>query len=325
MPYQPVVEFSVLISCYFEEHSIEEFHSRLSRTLESMRRSYEILFVNDGSTDKTWEKLRAIFDADPHVTAIIDLFKNTGQANARTPAVMLSQGKAVVLIDSDLQLDPEELPRIVAKFDEGHDIVSGYRENRKDRLTRTLPSRLANPFKPWRAVPVIAMARRIAEVPVSHHPRRYGKSGWTFKKLFAHNMDNLVQLSQRPFQILAALCAFLALLFVSRLVAVQVLPFSILPRVTSGLVLNAVVLSLLIIVSVLCVIGEFVIRNFSALQRRPAFVIREIQEQLKRFMKHCHLAERYRVGDWGVVAPSLLGLVGDCPGQIGGDRHGKNF
>jgi glycosyltransferase involved in cell wall biosynthesis len=308
MPYQPVVEFIVLISCYFEEHSIEEFHSRLSRTLESMRRSYEILFVNDGSTDKTWEKLRAIFDADPHVTAIIDLFKNTGQANARTPAVMLSQGKAVVLIDSDLQLDPEELPRIVAKFDEGHDIVSGYRENRKDRLTRTLPSRLANvimrkasasnlrdfgctfkvydgrlarafdfgPFKPWRAVPVIAMARRIAEVPVSHHPRRYGKSGWTFKKLFAHNMDNLVQLSQRPFQILAALCAFLALLFVSRLVAVQVLPFSILPRVTSGLVLNAVVLSLLIIVSVLCVIGEFVIRNFSALQRRPAFVIREI-------------------------------------------------
>ncbi len=312
--HNPKVDFSVLVSCYFEEQSIDEFYTRLSKTMESLGRSYEIIFVNDGSTDKTFEKLKAIFDKDPNVSAVVDFFKNTGQGNAKTPGVMLARGKAMVLIDSDLQLDPEELPTLVEKYDEGCDIVSGYRKERRDPLLRKLPSLIANmimrkasgsnlrdfgctfkiydgrlvrafefgPFKPWRPVPVIAQAQRIAEVPVSHHPRKYGQSGWTFKKLFAYNMENLVNLSQRPFQILGGLCLILAFLFVLRILVAFILPFKFVPEVTTGLLLNVLIVALLVLLSVLAAIGEFVIRNFVFLQRKPAFVIREIHDRLGR-------------------------------------------
>ena len=84
-PTPEMFDFSVLVSCYFEEQSIDEFHARLSATMEALGRSYEIIFVNDGSTDRTFEKLKAIYEKDPNVTAIADFFKNVGQANAKTP------------------------------------------------------------------------------------------------------------------------------------------------------------------------------------------------------------------------------------------------
>ena len=308
VPYEPKFDFSIIISCYFEEQSIDEFYRRLSDTLKAMGKSYEIIFVNDGSTDKTFEKLKAIYSADPNVTAIVDLFKNSGQGNAKTPGVLLAEGKAIVLIDSDLQLDPEDLPTLVEKYDEGYDVVTGYRKGRHDSFLRTIPSKFANiimrkasksnlrdfgctykiyngqlvcgfefgPFKPWRPVPVISHAQRIAEVPVHHHPRRFGQSGWTFKKLFSYNMENIVSLSERPFQILGILCLLLSFVFVARIVSGYFVPFSILPNVTSGLLLNMIIISLLAILSILAVIGEFVIRNFGMMQKRPAYIVREI-------------------------------------------------
>jgi len=305
------VEFSVIITCFFEEESIDIFHERLSNTLKTLGRSYEIIFINDGSTDKTFEKLRRIFDSDNHVTAVIDLFKNTGQANAKTPGVTIAKGKAMVAMDSDLQLDPEELPLLVSEYDKGYEIVSGYREYRHDSLWRMLPSKIANvimrkasdsklrdfgctfkiydmrlvhafdfgPFKPWRMVPVISQAARIAEVPVSHHSRPFRKSGWTFRKLFAYNMENLVNLSERPFQFIGVLCLGIALLGFLRLITEMIFPVSILPRVTSGLILNVVVIGFLSTLAVLAAIGEFAIRNFIKLQNAPAFIIREIYER----------------------------------------------
>jgi glycosyltransferase involved in cell wall biosynthesis len=300
------VEFSVLVSCYFEERTIDEFHARLSKTLQSLGRPYEVIFVNDGSTDGTWERLERIFEQDPRVSAVVDLMKNSGQSNAKTPGVMLARGRALVLMDSDLQLDPEDLPRLVAAWDRGCDIVSGYREERRDPWRRKLPSLLANaimrrasksrirdfgctykiydgtlvrafefgPFKPWRPVPVISMAQRLVEVPVRHHPRKYGKSGWTFAKLFSYNMENLVNVSDRPFQMLGSVFLLLASLFLLRLAAETVFDLKVLPRVTPGLLLNAMVVSLLVTLGVLSMVGEFVIRNFVLLQQKPAFVVR---------------------------------------------------
>jgi undecaprenyl-phosphate 4-deoxy-4-formamido-L-arabinose transferase len=309
-PREAEVDFSVIITCHYEERSIDEFYKRLSATLQSMQRSYEILFVNDGSTDGTFERLRAIYEADPQVSAAIDLFRNTGQANAATPGMMLARGRAFVLIDSDLQLDPEELPRLVAEYDAGAHIVTGYRPDRHDPLRRRLPSLLANeimrrasrtrlrdfgctfkiydgalvrgfefgPFKPWRPVPVIAAAGRIAEVPVTHHERRFGQSGWTFRKLFAYNMENLVNLSERVFQYLGAICLALALLFVLRILSAFVVDTTLV-EVTPGLVLNVVIVSLLITTAILSAIGEFVTRNFIALQRKPAFLVRTLLQR----------------------------------------------
>jgi glycosyltransferase involved in cell wall biosynthesis len=310
----PSVQYSVLVSCYFEERSVEEFHARLSATLQASGRRCEMIFVNDGSTDGTFEKLQAIFDADPDVTAVFDLFGNVGQPNAKTVGVLCARGRAIVQIDSDLQLDPEELPVLMAKYEEGYDIVSGYRRERRDPISRRLPSILANGlmraasgskirdygctfkiydgrlvrgfdfdrFRPWRALPVITAAGRVAEVPVNHHDRKYGKSGWTFRKLFTHNMESMVNLSAHPFQMLAAACVAFALVFATRIALSWLLRFSILTTVTNGLILNALVVGFLAVLAVLAVIGEFVIRNFSVLQRRPAFVIRDFRMRRPR-------------------------------------------
>ena len=304
-------EFSVIITCYFEEKSIDEFYGRLSKALESLGRSHEIIFVNDGSTDKTFEHLKAIFEKDPKVSAVIDLFKNAGQAAAMTAGFTHARGRHFVFMDSDLQLDPGELPLLVAKYDEGYDLVSGCRKNRRDSLSRVLPSKIANmimrkvskskltdfgctfkvynaalirafdygPFKPWRPAYVIAQAQRCVEVPITHYPRKYGKSGWTFRKLFAYNMDNLVGISDRLFQYLSVFCLIFALLFVARITLAWLLPFSILTQITNGLILNVLVLSLVMILGVLSVVGEFLIRTYNTTQRYPAYIIREIAKR----------------------------------------------
>lgn len=301
------VDFSVLVTCYFEENSIEEFHDRLSRVLKSTGRPYEIIMVNDGSKDKTWDKLKAIFAADPSVCAVLDLFRNFGQQAAITAALKESRGAAIVLMDSDLQLMPEELPMLINEYDRGFDLVAGYRMNRKDSLFRVIPSMLANmimrrashsnlrdfgctykifnsellrafdygPHHLFSSVEVISRIDRIREVPVSHRKRKYGKSGWTFAKLARYNTDNLVVISERPFQISGLLCLFVSILFGLRLLVEFVLPVRILPSVTNGLLLNAIVISLLLTVAILSLVGELAIRLYFVARRLPAYIVRE--------------------------------------------------
>lgn len=301
------IEFSVLITCYYEERSIEEFYSRLSKALQGLGRSYEIIFVNDGSRDRTWDKLKQIYYSDEHVHAVVDFFRNAGQEAAITAASLEARGRTYVLMDSDLQLLPEELPLLIREYDKGFDLVTGFRVNRKDSLFRIVPSYLANiimrrasrshvrdfgcTFKIYNGdllrafhysprhifsnVDLIRQIDRIVEVPVSHRPRKYGKSGWTFSKLMRYNVNNLVILSERPFQFTAFLCGLLIILFVIRLLMNAFLPFKILPYVTTGLLLNVIVMSLLIIVGLLSFIGELVIRCYVIAHDAPRYIIRE--------------------------------------------------
>ena len=124
--------FSVIITCHFEEHSIKEFYKRLSDTLKGLNHTYEIVFVNDGSTDRTFDLLKEIFYKDKNVTKVINFFKNAGQGAAITAGITHARGKHFILIDSDLQLAPEELPLLVKEFENRYDVVSGYRKERKD-------------------------------------------------------------------------------------------------------------------------------------------------------------------------------------------------
>ncbi|MFP4502846.1 MAG: glycosyltransferase family 2 protein [Candidatus Hydrogenedentota bacterium] len=302
-------EFSVCITCHFEEHSIDEFYQRLSKTLEETGRTYEILMVNDGSTDATWTKLKAIFARDPKVQVIMDLFKNAGQRAALTAAMVRARGRAIVLMDSDLQLMPEDLPALIAEWDTArYDLVSGYRRNRKDSLFRIIPSKLANvimrraskstltdfgcTFKIYNAtliralaygphhifnnVDAIAALDRYTEVPVRHRPRPYGKSGWTFSKLWRYNMDNLVLLTQYPFQVLGLGCIVVSMLFLLRIILGFVVEFQVLDTVTNGLLLNAMAFAVLLLLAVLALMGEFTIRCFASLRQIPAYAIREL-------------------------------------------------
>ncbi len=218
-----------------------------------------------------------------------------------------ARGDAWVLLDSDLQLEPGELPLLVAAYDEGFDLVSGYRKNRKDSLWRIVPSKLANmimrrasrstlrdfgcTFKIFNAdllrafnlgpthvfsnVDAIAQAGRYTEVPVTHYPRKYGRSGWTFRKLWQYNMDNLVKLSRRPFQLLAGLCFLGGVLFLLRILLGFITPGGILSEVTPGLVLNTVFFFALMILAAIAMLGEFSIRSFLMLQQNPAYIVRE--------------------------------------------------
>ena len=126
----PTPDLSIIVTCYFEEQSIDEFHARLSAAAQSTGCSYEIVMVNDGSTDGTWPKLLSLYESDPHVTTVVNLFRNAGQVAAMTAGINHARGQAFVFMDSDLQLDPEELPMLVATYQEGYDIVSGARKER---------------------------------------------------------------------------------------------------------------------------------------------------------------------------------------------------
>jgi glycosyltransferase involved in cell wall biosynthesis len=301
-----VPEISALVTCYFEEKSIDEFYGKLSQALEASGRTYEIVFVNDGSTDETLAKLISIFENDPRVAAVVDFFANAGQAAAVTAAMCEARGRILLSIDSDLQLDPAELPILLAEYDRGNDVVSGYRKERHDSLFRILPSRIANmimrraskseftdfgctfklynadlirafnlgPLNIFNPVNVIAKVNRRTEVPVSHFARRYGKSGWTFAKLWKYQMEHVLKLSERPFQYMGIAAAVLGFLFFIRVALAWITPVRVLREVTPGLLLNFVVIQFLVLFALLCLVGEFSIRVFSATLSEPKYIVR---------------------------------------------------
>jgi undecaprenyl-phosphate 4-deoxy-4-formamido-L-arabinose transferase len=312
-PHREIPELSVVVSCFFEEESIDEFHRRLAATLDATGRSHEIVYVNDGSRDRTLERLHALFEGDPRVEAVVDLYRNSGQAAAVTAGCAHARGRRLVFLDSDLQLDPEDLPRLLALADEGHDVVFGYREARRDALPRRVASWLVNlalrrvaktevrdfgcnfrvldaelvrafgfgPFKIVRLASLVAAAGSCAETPVRHHPRRYGRSGWSAGQLLSYWIDNALLLSRRPFQLLSLLCFAVGLLLVLRVLLGLVLPMPVLSEVTNGLILNALVFSLLVVVGVSAGIGEYVIRSFLMLQGSPAYVVRSVRTRAR--------------------------------------------
>src|ERR1700684_4300154 len=212
---------SIVIPIHNEEHSILPLYDRLTVVLESLRRSYEILFVDDASTDRSFELLANLVETDGHLK-VIRLRRNFGQTAALSAGFHEAKGEIVIAMDGDLQHAPEDIPALLAKIDEGYDIASGWRKDRVDNaLTRKIPSRIANwlmakasgielrdfgtTFKAYRSevlkeinlygelhrfIPALASfyGARIAEVPIRNTPRLSGDShyglGRTFNVMF---------------------------------------------------------------------------------------------------------------------------------------------
>lgn len=216
------LDVSIVIPIYNEEENVELLHHRIDSTMSQQEKSYEIILVDDGSTDRTFELLKKIHDLNEHVK-IIKFRGNFGQSAAMAAGFDAAIGDVVVAMDGDLQNDPEDIPRLLDKMAEGYDVVSGWRKNRKDKLIlRKLPSRLANKIicsvtkvklhdtgcslKAFRSeiikrinlygelhrfIPALAKIEgaRITEMVVKHHARKFGESKYNITRTFRVIVD----------------------------------------------------------------------------------------------------------------------------------------
>lgn len=215
---------SIVIPVYNEDESLRPMHAALLAALTPLGRPFECIYVDDGSRDGSFEVLRALAAEDPCVK-VVRFRRNFGQTAAMAAGFEHARGEVVFPIDADLQNDPKDIPRMLARLDEGYDIVAGWRQKRQDAyFTKTLPSRIANrligritgvvlhdygcTLKACRAevlrdvhlygemhrfLPVFAhlAGARITEMAVAHHPRRFGVSKYTLSKAFRVVLDLL--------------------------------------------------------------------------------------------------------------------------------------
>ena len=216
------MKISIVVPFYNEEDNIRPLYEEIRDTLEKIGRSYEMVFVNDGSSDKTLERGIEIAKEDPHVH-MIDLLRNYGQTAGLMAGLDHASGKVIVSMDGDGQNDPGEIPKLLEKLDEGYSVVSGWREDRQDKeFTRKLPSRIANwliskvsgvhlhdygcALKAYkrevveqvrlygemhRFIPIYTVWQggKIAEVPVNHRARVHGESKYGLNRIFKVLLD----------------------------------------------------------------------------------------------------------------------------------------
>jgi glycosyltransferase involved in cell wall biosynthesis len=214
---------SVVVPVYNEERSVALLLDELRSVLEGIGAEWEAVFVDDGSTDGTFAALTRLHAESPAVR-VVRLRRNFGKAAALAAGFAQVRGETVVTIDGDLQDDPAEIPRLLAKLDEGFDLVSGWKTRRRDPWSRRLPSRIFNGvvgrlsgirlhdmncgFKAYRVdvvrglplygelhrfIPVLAHYRgyRIAELPVNHRPRAHGRSRYGVERYLRGFLDLL--------------------------------------------------------------------------------------------------------------------------------------
>ena len=230
------MDLSVIVPFYNEEDNIRGMHEALCAALAPLELDYEIIFVDDGSSDRTFRLARELAAQDPHLR-VIKFRKNYGQTPAMMAGIDNARGDILITMDGDLQNDPADIPHFLDKIREGYDIVVGWRHKRQDKLiTRKIPSRIANyligkvtgvpikdngcSLKAYRAnvirnVPLYSemhrfipamlslTGARIAEIKVRHHPRRFGVSKYGLTRIYKVLSDlltikMLVSFASRP-------------------------------------------------------------------------------------------------------------------------------
>lgn len=231
------MELSILIPVYNEVDNVAPLYDEIDAVLRPMESTYEILFVDDGSTDGTADRLKAIAASDPEHVRVVRLKRNSGQTAALSAALDLARGQVLVPMDGDRQNDPADIPRLLAKLSEGFDVVSGWRKDRKDKwLTRRVPSVIANrlisrlsgvaihdfgcTLKAYRRevldgvrlygemhrfIPIFAawQGGRLAELTVNHRARTSGSTKYGLGRTFNVVLDLILirfyqRYSQRP-------------------------------------------------------------------------------------------------------------------------------
>jgi len=308
------VDISLVIPVYNEEENLEPLYRKIKEVMEPLEKEYEVIFVDDGSQDQSPQILDSLAREDPRVK-VIHFRRNFGQTAALAAGFDLAQGEVVITMDADLQNDPADIPRLLAKMDEGYDVVSGWRRDRKDPyVSRILPSTMANwliskvtgvelhdygcTLKAYsrevvkglnlygelhRFLPALAswMGVKIAEIPVNHHPRRFGKSKYGLTRTFRVILDLilvqfLLRYSTRPIRIFGGgglLSLFLGLILGSYLTVVKLFFHH---RIGNRPLLILAVLLIILGIQLLSlgILGEFLTRIYYEGQNKKPYVIK---------------------------------------------------
>jgi len=220
------IDLSIVIPLYNEEESVRELYYKIQQVLEKLNSTYEICFIDDGSTDGSLGQLKELKNKHPQIK-IISFRKNYGKSAALSEGFDLAEGEIIITMDADLQDDPEEIPNLLGKIEAGYDMISGWKKKRQDPISKTLPSKFFNwttsmltgikihdfncGLKAYRKdvvkeipvygelhryLPVLAhwLGYRVGEVVVKHHARRYGKTKYGLRRFFDGFFDLLTVL-----------------------------------------------------------------------------------------------------------------------------------
>jgi glycosyltransferase involved in cell wall biosynthesis len=308
-------ELSVFLPVFNEEENIDLLFDKLSASLGGLGRAYEVIFVDDGSTDTSLAKLREIASRDERVR-VIALRRNYGQTAAMSAGIDHARGQILIPMDADLQNDPEDIGRLLDKLDEGYDVVSGWRKDRKDRwLTRRVPSMIANriisaisgvklhdygcSLKAYRRdvltdvrlygemhrfIPIYARwaGARVTEIPVTHHPRYAGKSKYGLSRTIKVVFD-LITIKFMSSYLTKPLYVFGTAGLICLAVSFLSLALALYYRFVQLVHLNRMPLATLAMIMFamgiqfifMGLLAEMIVRTYHESQNKPTYLVRE--------------------------------------------------
>jgi len=309
------LDVSVIIPIFNEEGNIESLYENLKPVLDGLKKNYEIIFIEDGSTDRSFDVLDKISIGDPQVR-LIRFKRNFGQTAALSAGFDHARGEVIIAMDGDLQNDPQDIPQLLKKIEAGYDIVSGWRKKRKDPLfTRRVPSMAANWFisrltgvklkdygctlkayrkeivkhihlygEMHRFIPALASwaGAKVAEIEVNHRPRRKGSSKYGISRTFKVILDLitvkfLLTFSTRPIHVFGFLGIIGVLGGLCSAVALIWMKIFYGTDMTGNPFLYLAVLLEIIGIQfiVLGLLGELIIRGYYETQKKTTYVIKE--------------------------------------------------
>lgn len=302
-----IPEISVVIPVYNEEEILPRLYERVTEAMTSFGRSYEFILVDDGSSDGSFSVLRSLREKDKRVR-VLQLVRNFGQTAAVYAGFRIVRGEKVVLLDADLQNPPEEIPKLIAKLDDGYEAVSGWRTNRQDAMHRKLVSRVLNVFigrltrtnlhdcgcslKAFRRdfvdrlilfehrsrylpADIGWLTRNIAEVPVEHEERRTGSTKYTLPVLFRTGFDLLTSITATPLQFIAIIGWLFSLIGFLMAIGIGATYF------LGGAPGEAVIIAALLFfftgvqLAALGFLCEYISRIYLEVQRKPYYIVKQ--------------------------------------------------
>jgi glycosyltransferase involved in cell wall biosynthesis len=310
------IEISVVVPVYNEEGNVKELHQKIVTACEGLHKSYEIIFIDDGSTDRTASECRSL-----KPLTLIELRKNFGQTAAFDAGFKKSQGKIIITMDGDLQNDPADIPKLLKKMKDGYDVVSGWRYRRKDPLSKKIFSRTADKLRKillkdkihdsgcslkaydgeaLRQVDLFGEMHRfipalleldgynIGEVKVSHHPRIHGVTKYNWRRSVKGFVDMIFiwfwrKYASRPLHFFGGSGILLGMIGTGILIWMAIL------KIVYGASLSEKIWPLIGVLFMVIgvqffifgVLMDVVIKNYYKLHNRMNYTVKEVHQQEK--------------------------------------------